>query len=476
MHPMTLSRRQFAAGIALAPAIFTGARATTPALPNIAAEDATFVLPGTALYDSTLPAYNLRTELKPALRVLVRTARGMAQTIDWVREKNLPFALRSGGHCFEGFSQSTDVAIDTRLMKSVSFDERTNVLSVGAGATLGDIYRFVGPRGYGFPGGSCPTVGISGHTMGGGFGLIARDRGLACDSLAGIDLVGADARPVSAGSDHNADLFWACRGGGGGTFGAATAFRFAIEPIGPIAVYAATWVLPLPQAVSLFRSWQDWAPRAPDAITGIFKLSRRNDGRLMLHAAGQSTGSIAGLRRELRALTDAAQPSNGPSFASMGFLAAVDHFSGGWDYESKYSKGKSDYVTTLLDDAGIAALLGGIAALPAGEVIVICDAYGGSVGRVGDDSTAFAYRQGTQFCIQYYTSWQNTVAGPRRLADLGRLYAAMRPWSGGAYVNYCDLDLPDWQQAYWRQNLPRLIAVKARIDPDNVFRHAQSVI
>ena len=473
---MNLSRRAFAAGMLSAPAIFKVARAAPPPLPNIAAEDAIFVLPGSALYDRTLPAYNLRTELRPAVRLLVKTARGMAQAIDWVRTKNLPFALRSGGHCFEGFSQSTSIAIDTRLMKAISIDENAKLLSVGAGATLGDIYRFVGPRGYGFPGGSCPTVGIAGHTMGGGFGLIARDRGLACDSLAGIALVDADAKPVSATASENADLFWACRGGGGGTFGAATRLDFAIDRIGPIAVYAATWTLPLAQAVSLFRSWQDWAPRAPDAITGIFKLSRRRDGRLMLHAAGQSTGSVAELRRELRVLSDAAQPSSGPAISTMSFLGAVDHFSGGWGYESKYSKGKSDYITTPLDDAGIEALLGGIAALPAGEIIAICDAYGGAVGRVGGDSTAFAYRGGTQFCIQYYTSWQSVGAGTRHLADLGGLYAAMRPWSGGSYVNYCDLDLDNWQQAYWRQNLPRLKATKANFDPTNVFHHAQSVI
>ena len=473
---MTLSRRAFTAGIIAAPAILKAARAAPPPLPNIAAEDAIFAVPGSALYDDTLPAYNLRTELRPAVRVLAKTARGMAQAIDWVRARSLPFALRSGGHCFEGFSQSASIAIDTRLMKTISIDETTKLLSVGAGATLGDIYRFVGPRGYGFPGGSCPTVGISGHTMGGGFGLIARDRGLACDSLAGIELIDADARPLRASAAENADLFWACRGGGGGTFGAATQLDFAIEKIGPVAVYAATWTLPMAQAVSLFKSWQDWAPRAPDAITGIFKLSRRRDGRLTLHAAGQSTGSIAELKRELRALSDAAEPSTGPTLSTMSFLGAIDHFSGGWGYESKYSKGKSDYITAPLDDAGIEALLGGIAALPAGEVIAICDAYGGSVGRTGNDATAFAYRAGTQFCIQYYTSWQGAGTGPRRLADLRRLYAAMRPWSGGAYVNYCDLDLDNWQQAYWRQNLPRLKAIKAKFDPANVFRHAQSVI
>ena len=473
---MTLSRRNFTAALIASPALLSGARAAPlPALPNIAADDATFVLPVSALYDSTLPAYNLRSELRPALRILVKTARGMTQSIDWLRARNIPFALRSGGHSFEGFSQSTSVVLDTRLMNTIALDASSNTLSVGAGTSLGAIYKFVAPRGLAFPGGSCPPVGVSGHTMGGGFGLIARSYGLACDALAAIDLVDANAKQVRADAQTDADLFWACRGGGGGTFGAATQLHFKLSPIGTVAVYSATWTLDPNKATALFGAWQDWAPNAPDPITGIFKISKRGDGRMTLHVAGQSTGSVSQLRRELRALTDAAEPNSSPNVDSMTYLAAINHFSGGWGYESKYSKGKSDYITAKLDAAGIDALIGGIAALPAGEVIAICDAYGGAIGRVADDATAFAYRAGTLFCIQYYTSWQSAGAGGRRLADIRKLYAAMRPWSGGAYVNYCDLDLADWPKAYWRQNLTRLKSVKAKFDPDDFFHHAQSV-
>lgn len=474
---MRLTRRGFTAGILAAPSILGRAHADRlPALPNIAADDATFALPGTALYDKTLPAYNLRTELKPALRILARTAQGMRQSIDWLRGNGIAFALRSGGHSFEGFSQSTSVVLDTRLMNTVSFDADARTLSVGAGTALGDIYRKVAPRGFAFSGGSCPTVGVSGHVLGGGFGLIARERGLACDGLTAIDLVDASARDVRADAEQNGDLFWACRGGGGGTFGAVTALHFKLYPIGPIAVYAVTWILPVGPAARLFRAWQDWAPNAPDAITGFLKLSRHNDGRIVLHLSGQSMGSLAELRRELKALTDMAQPSTGPTVTAMSYMSSVNHFSGGWDYETGYSKGKSDYITKPLDDAGIEALLGGLAALPANAIIAICDAYGGAVSRPADDATAFAYRAGTQFCIQYYTNWSSPTFAPRRLADMRRLYATMRPWSGGSYVNYCDLDLADWQQVYWRQNLPRLKAIKAKVDPGNAFRHAQSVI
>jgi FAD/FMN-containing dehydrogenase len=471
---MSLSRRFVLGGLIAAPAILRAARAAPlPPLPAIAESDAIFALPGSKPYEDALLSYNKRITLRPALRIFPKTARGMAQSIDWLRGNAIPFALRSGGHSYEGFSQSTGAVLDTRLMKDIALDGRT--LSVGAGATLGDIYQYLAPRGLAFPGGSCPTVGIGGHLLGGGFGLLARERGLACDTLNGIELVDANARTIRADAHQNADLFWACRGGGGGTFGAATRFDLAVAPIGPMAVYSATWVLTRNEAGRLFAAWHDWAGDAPDAMTGIFRVSKAKSGKIVLHAAGQSTASEALVRRELRALTDASDPDIDLSVRTMSWFGAVKHFAGGWGYESAYSKAKSDYITRKLDRAGIDSFIGGIADLPPGEVIAICDAYGGFIDRIAPEATAFAYRDGTEFCIQYYTSWASAAAGERRMADLRRFYAAMRPWSGGAYVNYCDLDLADWQQAYWRQNLTRLQAIKAKADPDNVFRHAQSV-
>jgi FAD/FMN-containing dehydrogenase len=474
MDPMSPTRRQVTAGLLTMPALLRTAHAAAlPPLPNIAATDALLLRPGDPAYDKYQASYSLRTQLRPALRILTRSTRGIVQAIDWVRGNALPFALRSGGHSYEGFSQSSAVVIDTRLMNRVDLDD--DVLTVGAGATLGAIYRVVAARGLGFPGGSCPTVGVAGHSLGGGFGLIARDRGLACDALEAIELVDANAKPVHADADNNADLFWACRGGGGGTFGAASRLRFRLTPVGRVAVYTATWALAPKPAAALFDGWQHWAHDAPDAMTGFFRLSKRKDGRISLHLAGQSLGPAEQVRRELRKLTDVAEPSGRPDVDLMSYMAAVDHFSGGWNYPTEYSKSKSDFISGSLSPAGIDALIGGIAALPAGEVLAICDAYGGAIDRVPRDATAFAHRAGTAFCIQYYTSWGSAAAGERRQNDLRRFYAAMRPYSAGCYVNYCDLDLADWEAAYWRENVSRLRAVKSKYDPENLFRHAQSI-
>jgi FAD/FMN-containing dehydrogenase len=165
----------------------------------------------------------------------------------------LPFAVRSGGHSYEGFSQSQSVVIDTRMLNQITFDRTARTMTVGAGATLGPIYEAIGAAGFGFPGGSCPTVGVAGHALGGGFGLIARPFGLACDNLQWLELVDPQGAIIQVDAQHNPDLFWAARGGGGGSFGAVTRFRFKIYRISQVVVLGVTWRLPLGGAKQLFK-------------------------------------------------------------------------------------------------------------------------------------------------------------------------------------------------------------------------------
>jgi FAD/FMN-containing dehydrogenase len=169
-------------------------------------------------------------------------------------------------------------------------------------------------------------------------------------------------------------------------------------------------------------------------------------------------------------------PSRPLTVQSLSFINAVDHFSGGTDYPHVYLKAKSDYVTTPLDSAGIHDMMAATASVPVGGIVLICDSYGGKISDVASDATAFVHRAGTQYCIQYYSEWQKASDTASHLANVAKVYAAMRPHVPGySYVNYCDLDLPNYPQAYWGDNLPRLMAVKAAYDPQNLFHHAQSV-
>jgi FAD/FMN-containing dehydrogenase len=446
------------------------------ALPNLPSSEALLLRPTSSNFNTYEPAYNKRTMLRPQLRALCKTPNAVRVMVDWARTNAVPFALRSGGHCYEGFCESTSVVIDTRLMNKVQIDTAAGSVKVGAGAALGDIYKAIGGKNFAIPAGSCPTVGVSGHVLGGGFGLLGRQLGLACDSLQSVEIVNGQAQIVTADAQHQPDLFWACRGGGGGSFGAVTGFRFKLHPIGQVVVFGVTWTLDAAHAAKVMKAWQAWAPHAPKAITALFRMGHIGDGDFNVHVFGQTVGSASQLRQELRALLDVETPDNQPVIKSKTFLQAVDYFSGGSAYESTYSKCKSDYILSPLSDDGIATLINGLRQLPSNAIVPICDAYGGAVYDVAPDASAFPRRAGTLYCIQYYSSWGSAASTPTRLARMRNLYASMRPYvSGAAYVNYCDLDLADWANAYWGANLARLKQVKSAFDPDNVFRHAQSI-
>jgi FAD/FMN-containing dehydrogenase len=469
--------KRVAATTIFAPAVFSGraAWAQLPALPNLPLTDALLLQPGDAQFAQYQTAFNTRTMLTPQLRALCKTAQAVSVMVDWCRTNNLPFAVRCGGHSYEGFSQSSSVVIDIREIAAITIDTSTKTAAVGAGAALGQIYQTIAPGGFAFPGGSCPTVGVSGHLLGGGYGYLARPFGLACDNVLSIDLVDPGGQRVHVDAQQNADLFWACRGGGGGSFGIVTGYQLRLLELTSVL----TFDIRLPQpsaekAAAVMKEWQAWAPQAPQSIDSNLVISKDPDGGIDLRCAGQSIGTSQELQRELAFLTST------PGIVPRPFIDAIDFFAGsrpgpnGWNYPSSPMKGKSDYATSPLTDAGLLALMNEVSARAG--IYVICDAYGGAITSTAPDATAFAHRGDTLFCIQYGSSWTSPSDTPQRLNDMRQCYAAMRPYvSGGAYVNYCDLELTDYPTAYWGQNLIRLKQIKSAFDPNNIFRHAQSV-
>ena len=447
-----------------------------PPLPDVPASDVTFLRPSDPHYQDYLPAANIRTQLGPALRAVCKSEQGVAAMVGWVRSNNLDFAVRCGGHSYEGFSQSRNVVIDLRGLAAVDVDKTTGIVTAGSGASLYQIYQAVAAKGLALQAGSCPTVGVSGHILGGGHGLLARSHGLTCDSMQQVKIVDAQSRILTANATSEPDLYWACRGGGGGSFGIATEFKLHVFPLASALVFGVSWKLTQAQAAKLFAAWAAWAPNAPANITPIMKVGSAGGGAITLRCIGQSVGSESELRTQLHPLVTMVAPSSALSIQSLSFLDAVKHFAGPLDYESVYMKAKSDYVLTPLAADAIQAVMTALAAIPAGGVVLLCDAYGGRISDVAAPDTAFPRRAGTQYCIQYYSEWLRAADAPVHIANVAKIYAAMRPFMPGAsYVNYCDLDLPDYATAYWGDNLSRLMAVKAQYDPQNLFRHAQSV-
>ena len=164
-------------------------------------------------------AFNKRTMLTPQVRALCKTPQAIAIALQWAKTNKVSFAIRSGGHSYEGFSQSKELVIDVRLLNSVQINKSAGRASVGAGLSLGQVYKALSKYNLAIPAGSGPPVGVSGHTVGGGFGMLARAYGLACDNLESLELVDARGRVLNLSETENSDLFWACRGGGNGNLG-----------------------------------------------------------------------------------------------------------------------------------------------------------------------------------------------------------------------------------------------------------------
>jgi FAD/FMN-containing dehydrogenase len=435
------------------------------------------LVPASADFARYNRSFNKRTQIAPRVRVVAGSANAVGSTMLWAANNGLSFAVRSGGHSFEGFSQSPDLVIDVRGMTAIKLSGDKKSVSVGSGASLGSVYEALWPSHLAIPGGSCFPVGVAGHSLGGGFGLLGRPFGLACDSVLSLEMVDASGTIRNVSEQENPDLFWALRGGGNGSFGVVTNFNFRTSAVNMVARFGITWSKPIAQAVKIVQAWQQWLSDLPPDITGTLHLTKDKGGLINVHFAGLSVQSESKLTVELKRLEKVAGSADLFRTTTQSFKAAATVFNGNEPADdSVLMKGKSDYVTAPLTDQGIMTVLAGIQKVP-GVIAVLCDTYGGAINKIASDATAFVHRANTLYSIQYYMEWQTPGASDANIAMMRTLYASMRPYvSGGAYVNYCDLDLGDgFARAYWGDNLARLMRIKAAVDPKNVFRHAQSV-
>src|SRR5581483_1524208 len=221
------------------------------------------VRPGESAYTVSKRLFDPRFDsISPAGIAYCRNPHDVSTCLAFVRKFGIPVAARCGGHSYAGWSSSKGLVIDVTRMSGVNVSGSTAV--VGAGTRLVDFYNGLAAHGRGVPGGSCPTVGIACLTLGGGVGVVSRAYGLTSDNVKSLQIVTADGQIRTCTPSQNSDLFWACRGGGGGNFGVVTSFTFGTRQVGNIVLFFLSW--PWSQAAKVISAWQSWAPHAPDAL------------------------------------------------------------------------------------------------------------------------------------------------------------------------------------------------------------------
>jgi FAD/FMN-containing dehydrogenase len=443
------------------------------------------VLPGSPEYEAARkPPLAAFRDARPAAVVRCRAPEDVAETIALARRHGLRVAPRSGGHCFAGRSATDGIVIDVGPMGTTAVAD--GVATVGAGSRLGDLYDALDAHGLTIPAGCGPDVGIAGLTLGGGLGILGRRDGLTSDSLVGARVVLADGRVVDCDEHHDADLFWALRGAGGGQFGVVTSLVFRTLEAPAATRFHLVW--PVADAEAVVRAWQAWAPDAPGELAAslLVKAPADPDRPPAVNVFGAMLAGESDTAERLRALVDAvgADPASSQrahaSYRETKRALAAIELAGAGDGEDGVALSRSEYFARPLAREAVAALVShlGRERAPGEARELDFSPWGGAYTRVPEHATAFAHRD-HRFLLKHAA--EIGAAAPPAARDaakawLERSWTLVHPWgSGRAYPYFPDPELAGWARAYHGANLERLRRVKAAYDPDEVFRFPQSI-
>jgi hypothetical protein len=454
------------------------------------------VLPSTPGYATRSLLYNSRfADLKPAAIAYCQGSNDVATCLAFAAKHDLLFTSRSGGHSYGGYSSSPGLVIDVSRLAAIDVDAKAMTAKIGAGARLIDVYDTLNQHDFALPGGTCATVGIAGSTMGGGVGVLARKFGLTCDHLIGSRLVTASGERIVASADHHPDLLWALKGGGGGNFAIATSFEFELNPMPPTTLF--TLHYPWSEAPAVLEGWQHWIGSRPDELWSNCQLFSQGTAGFLVQVNGVFCGSEAELTPHLTSLRSMVGSPSSTFVGGDAYLEAMKieagcsrlsivacHLAGdapGGLLGHEAYAAKSSYVNTPDTRGRTSEWVHAVERLASAAPYVggglSFDSYGGAINRVANDATAFVHRDKLAG-VQAAYSWGNRSAGSEIAAGerwLRWLGSEVFDESAGAYQNYIDPTLVNWQDAYYGSNLERLIRVKNSYDPKNRFFFAQSI-
>jgi hypothetical protein len=476
----TLSRSQLLLG---AGAVALPGRRRVPA--PLAALDAAMrgpvLLPGSAAYARIAPPYNGRyASVRPAAVAQPLDARDLAAALRVARARDLAVRIRAGGHSYIGASTvAGGVVLDLRRLRGIRLLADGSVLA-GAGLRQIELIAALARRGRAVVHGSCPTVGVAGFTLGGGYGLDARRYGLACDTLEAAQVV--DLRTLKPAA-ADADLLRGLRGAGA-SLAPVTALQLKTHPVGPVTTFFAGY--PWSRAAEIVSAFSARCAAAPAPLAAICSIST-GSGSATVEVFGQYLGTGAAATRAIEALLE---PGARLSQNTHPYLQAQLIFAGCLGKTMAQCRAQSEggtlgtdtfaagsaYIARTLGAAETRTLVGVIAARQAsgGSGVLLLDAQGGAIDDAVAGETSFFHRDmRSSVQILSYASLAG-IPGAQGFVDTAR--TALAPMGKGqAYQNYPDANLKTWRTAYYGSAYPDLVALKRQRDPDHLLRFPQAI-
>lgn len=438
------------------------------------------ILPGDSAYSGACAVFNAMHEKRPAVITRCANTADVVAAVDFARQHHLLVAVRCGGHSVAGLSTCDGgILIDLAGLKRIEVDPGARTARAGGGVLWGEFDAATQPHGLHTPGGRVTTTGVGGFTTGGGYGWTSSKYGLTCDNLLSAEVVLADGSVVRASERENADLFWGIRGGGG-NFGIVTEFEYRLHPLGPM-VLAGLALWPIDQAPRVVRAWRDYVDGGPDELsTGCAIVTAPPEPFVPDSVRGQvavgivamyvgDTARGAGVMQPLKNLApavDLIQPMPYTAFQGMLDATAPNGFRSYW---------RGEYLKTLSDDAIDTFLAHGPRLIAQGKPFsqAIIFRIGQRVAATPDQATAFSHRD-ANYLFHPISMWQQPADDDRMIAMSRAFCEAMRPFAtGGAYLNFTPEDRV--RDAYGAAKYQRLVALKDRYDPTNLFRLNQNI-
>jgi FAD/FMN-containing dehydrogenase len=431
-------------------------------------------------YEEARQIWNAMIDRRPAVIVQCAQADDVPSVIRFARENKLELSIRGGGHNIAGNALCDNgITIDFSRMKNVRVDAGKKRAYVEPGATLADLDAAVQAHGLATPVGINSTTGIAGLTLGGGFGWLTRKYGMTIDNLVSVDVITAKGKKVRASENENADLFWAIRGGGG-NFGVVTQFEFQLFPVGP-EIVAGLIVFPFNQAKQILNRYREFVNTAPEELN-VWLLLRKAPplpflpesvhGKEVVVLPIFYAGAVAAAEKLIAPLR-AFGRAHGEHIGAQPYVEWQKAF------DPLLTPGARNYWKshnfTELADGALDSIIEFAGKLPSPQCEIFIGLIAGAPNRIAPGAMAYGHRD-AKFVLNVHGRWDEAKDDQKCIGWAREFFKASAPYaSAGAYVNFMTAEEGDRVAAAYGSNYDRLVEIKKRYDPENVFHLNQNI-
>ncbi|MDU1313784.1 MAG: FAD-binding oxidoreductase [Clostridium septicum] len=428
-------------------------------------------------YEEDRKSWNRAIEKYPLVIIYCYNREDIINSIKWARDNFVPIRIRSGAHNYEGYSTGNDVAIiDISNMNDIDIDEKNNIVKIQGGVRNRELYEFLGERNYPFPGGGCPTVGVSGLVLGGGWGYSARLLGLASDNLIELELINYNGEKIIANKDKNEDLLWASMGGGGGNFGVVTSMTFNL----PEKIKMATLInldyknVSMEENINIFEVWQEEFKTLDKRFNfkmGIYNSKEKGRGVRI-------TGLFYGTKEEANIILSPFRNLSKISDFDLEYITVLEANRRIQDSHPPYEKYKSTgrFVYKDYTKEEIIDIVNLVKDREEGSIYAAVSFYGlgGVISNKDKVNTAFYYRD-AKFIMGLQSVWEEAEYAPINREWVKEKFKYIKSITKGSFINFPIAELDNYEKEYYGENSIRLRTIKSKYDPEDVFNFPQSI-